>query len=100
MKFKFIQFSHRDHVAHLVLNRPEVRNAFNPEMISEIEEVFTIQLPLIAGLRAVVLSGVGASFCAGGDLEWMKSMANFSFEQNQTDARDLFSMFSSMKNSE
>ncbi len=100
MKFKHIQFSHHDHIARLVLHRPEVRNAFNPEMISEIEEVFKIQIPLLSDLRAVVLSGSGNSFCAGGDLEWMKSMAKFSFEQNQNDARDLFSMFSLMKNCE
>ena len=100
MNFKFIQFSHQDHIAHVVLNRPDMRNAFNPEMISEIEEIFKIQLPLISGLRAVLLSGAGASFCAGGDLEWMKSMAQFSFEQNHKDARELFSMFLSMKNCE
>ena len=100
MKFKYIQFSHQDQVAHLVLNRPDVRNAFNPEMISEIEEVFKTQLPLISGLRAVILSGAGSSFCAGGDLEWMKSMAEFSFEQNQSDAHELFTMFAMMKNCE
>ncbi len=98
MKFKFIQFSHQDHVARIILNRPDVRNAFNPEMISEIEEVFKIQLPLISELRAVVLTGAGSSFCAGGDLEWMKSMAQFGFDQNLSDARDLFSMFSIIKN--
>lgn len=97
MDFKFVQFSHHNHVAYLVLNRPEIRNAFNSEMISEIEEIFRIQLPLLSDLRAVVLSGAGASFCAGGDLEWMKSMAEYTREQNIADARSLFSMFSLMK---
>ncbi len=100
MTYKFIQFSHQDHVAQLVLNRPNVRNAFNPEMIAEIKEIFQTQLPSISNLRALILSGAGSSFCAGGDLEWMKSMAQFSFAQNQADARELFSMFQLMKNCE
>jgi methylglutaconyl-CoA hydratase len=98
MNFKFVQFSHQDHVAHLVLNRPDVRNAFNQEMISEIEEIFQIQLPLLSDLRAVVLTGAGLSFSSGGDLEWMKSMVTYTMEQNLADARSLFSMFNSMKN--
>ncbi len=100
MGFKFVQFSHQNHVAHLVLSRPDVRNAFNSEMISEIDEIFRIQLPLLSDLRAVVLSGAGASFSAGGDLEWMKSMASFTIEQNHSDARSLFSMFAAMKTCE
>lgn len=97
---KFIDFKIQDHVAQLRLNRPEVRNAFKPEMIAEIRQVFENDIARDKSLRAVVLSGAGASFSAGGDLEWMKSMAQFSFEQNQQDARDLFAMYQAMKDCE
>jgi methylglutaconyl-CoA hydratase len=97
---KFIDFKIQDHIAHLRLNRPEVRNAFKPEMISEIRHVFENDIARDKSLRAVVLSGAGASFSAGGDLDWMKSMAQFTFEQNQQDARDLFAMYLAMKNCE
>lgn len=97
---KFIEFTIENQIARLKLNRPEVRNAFNPEMIAEIRKVFETDIAFEPKLRAVVLSGAGASFCAGGDLAWMRSMASFSFEQNQQDARELFTMYRAMRNCE
>ncbi|MBY0385162.1 enoyl-CoA hydratase/isomerase family protein, partial [bacterium] len=64
------------HYTHVKLHRPEVRNAFHPEMIAELTKTFK-SLAKNKDLRAVVLSGEGASFCAGADLEWMKSMAKY-----------------------
>lgn len=76
----------------VVLMRPDVRNAFNPEMIGEITKVF-MELQNKKNLRAVVLRGEGKVFCAGADLAWMQSMANYNFDQNQEDAQKLFEMF-------
>jgi methylglutaconyl-CoA hydratase len=77
------------------LNRPQVRNAFHPEMIAELTSVFkTLKKNKI--VRSVVLSGEGESFCAGADLEWMKSMAKFNRVQNKKDAEKLFAMFQEM----
>ena len=79
------------HVARVYLNRPDVRNAFNEQVIAELTATFT-QLASEPNLRAIVLSGHGKAFCAGADLSWMRSMADFSWEQNRTDAQALADM--------
>jgi enoyl-CoA hydratase/carnithine racemase len=77
-------------VLHLTLNRPEVRNAFNDELIAALTEAFQ-NLP--SGTRAVVLSGEGAAFCAGGDLEWMRRASSYTEDQNIADALKLARLF-------
>ena len=89
---KNIVVSEMNHVAYVKLHRPEVRNAFNPEMISEITETF-LSLNSRKDLAAVVLQGEGKAFCAGADLSWMQEMVNFSKEQNLSDSKKLFEMF-------
>ena len=79
------------HVAEVWLNRPEVRNAFNDGVIQELTAVFTT-LGADADLRAIVLGGRGKAFCAGADLSWMRSMADYSWEQNHADASGLARM--------
>ena len=81
-----------DNVAYVKLNRPEVRNSFNPEMIDLLTKTF-LDLDKRTDLKAVVLQGEGKVFCAGADLSWMKDMVNFSFEQNREDSLKLFDMF-------
>lgn len=76
----------------VTLNRPEVKNAFHPEMIQEITEVFS-QLSLDQNVKAVVLRGEGTAFCSGADLNWMKQMVNYSFEENIIDSEKLWKMF-------
>jgi len=76
----------------LKLNRPEKHNAFNPEMIAELTDFFS-KAAENKFARAVVMVGAGPSFCSGADIEWMQSMAGFSFEQNREDADRLFEMF-------
>jgi methylglutaconyl-CoA hydratase len=78
-------------VAEIWLNRPEVRNAFNDQVIAELTEAFTT-LGADAGLRAIVLGGHGKAFCAGADLGWMRTMAGYSWEQNHADAARLAEM--------
>lgn len=74
------------------LNKPKLKNAFNPEMIAEITETFK-KLSADKAVRAVVLKGAGTAFCAGADLNWMKSMVDFSFDQNIKDSEKLWEMF-------
>ena len=78
-------------VAHVYLNRPELRNAFNSAVIAELSAAFTA-LAADDGVRVVVLGGHGKAFCAGGDLNWMRAMADFSWEQNRADAQALADM--------
>ncbi len=72
------------------LNRPDVRNAFNAEMIVELSR-FTHEVP--SGTRAVVLHGEGPLFCAGGDLRWMQQSLEMNREQNRADAKHLAEMY-------
>ena len=83
-------------VLRLTLDRPEVRNAFNDELITRLSDVFS---SLDEGVRAVVLSGEGKAFCAGGDLEWMRRAASFTEEQNFEDAMRLAKLFEGIVNS-
>ena len=78
-------------VATVTLNRPDVRNAFNDEVIGELAGVF-VELGDRAEVRCVVLAGTGPAFCAGADLNWMKRMASYTYEQNVDDARALANM--------
>lgn len=80
-------------VTRITLNRPEVRNAFNDELIAALSEAFD-NLP--QGTRAVVLAGEGKGFCAGGDLEWMRKAAAYTEEQNVQDALKLAGLFRSV----
>ena len=81
----------QDRVARIYLNRPEVRNAFNDAVVVELAEAFT-RLGQDPGLRAIVLGGHGKAFCAGGDLVWMRSIADYDWDQNQADAHRLAEM--------
>ncbi len=78
-------------VARVYLNRPEVRNAFNDGVIAELTQTFAA-LSADATLRCIVLGGHGKAFCAGADLNWMRAMAGYSWEQNRTDAQALADM--------
>ena len=62
------------HVAEVWLNRPEVRNAFNEELIAALTQTFAA-LSAEPGLRVIVLGARGKAFCAGADLNWMRAMA-------------------------
>jgi methylglutaconyl-CoA hydratase len=82
-------------VAFVTLNRPEIHNAFNDKLIAELTQAFE-QLDADPNVRLLVLSGEGRSFCAGADLNWMKSMVNYSMEENIEDSRKLAKMFQTM----
>ena len=79
------------HVAEVWLNRPEVRNAFNDGVITELTAAFKT-LSADADLRAIVLGGHGKAFCAGADLSWMRAMADYSWADNHADAARLAAM--------
>lgn len=79
-------------VAQVTLNRPEVHNAFDDKLIAELTQVFG-ELDADTKVRLAVLSGHGKSFCAGGDLNWMCSMKDYSREENIADGEKLAAMY-------
>lgn len=78
-------------VARVTLSRPEVRNAFNEAVIAELTAAFAA-LGQDPTLRAIVLAAEGKAFCAGADLNWMKAMAAYSWDENHADAARLAEM--------
>ena len=79
------------------LNRPEVRNAFNAELIAELHETFTaLAAEPPDALRAVVLAGSGRSFCAGADIQWMRASLDLSIAENEADAGRMAEMFAAI----
>ena len=91
MKYETIEVQTGQSVAILWFNRPDVRNAFNETMIAEITSALDA-LDADDDVRAVALAGRGKVFCAGADLNWMKRMAGYSFEENHADAMTLARM--------
>jgi methylglutaconyl-CoA hydratase len=78
-------------VLRITLNRPDVRNAFDEEVIAALISVAK-DAAADPGLRAIVLAGSGQSFCAGADLAWMTKAIAYTREENRRDAEDLARM--------
>jgi methylglutaconyl-CoA hydratase len=88
----FVEVNEVGQVAYVKLNRPDIRNAFDPNMIAGITKTF-LDLGKRLDLCAIVLQGEGKVFCAGADLNWMKEMVSYTFDQNKEDSLKLFAMF-------
>lgn len=95
MQYAMLNVVVSERIATVTLNRPDVRNAFNETMISELTDVFA-QLDLRDDIRAIILAANGPAFCAGADLNWMKTMASFSDDENRADARRLAQMLAAI----
>src|SRR5512140_1199143 len=88
---KHLELGFESGVTTVTLNRPEVRNAFNDEVIAEMTAVFS-ELAEREEVRCIVLAGKGTAFCAGADLNWMKRMAGYTRDENFADAAALANM--------
>ena len=86
-----LTISNQGAVRTLTLSRPDVRNAFNDEVIAELKTAF-IEAGQAADVRCVVLAAEGPAFCAGADLNWMRRMADYTRDQNLADAGQLAAM--------
>jgi methylglutaconyl-CoA hydratase len=93
--YQHIEVDQRGAVRWLWLNRPEVRNAFNDALITEISSAFAA-VESSPETRVVVVTSRGPAFCAGADLNWMRSMANFSHADNHADALKVARMFAAV----
>src|SRR5579871_5652624 len=79
-------------VTTVTLNRPDVRNAFNEEVIQELT-AWATGVPTDGSVRVAVLQGAGSVFSAGADVQWMAKMVGYSREENLADARTAAQMF-------
>ncbi len=95
MDYHTIQVAREGAVAHLTLNRPTVRNAFNEVLVAELTG-WARDAATTPDLRCVVVSGAGAVFCAGGDLAWMARVSAYSPEENRRDAAAWAELFATL----
>jgi len=89
---KTIQLEIQNDLGIIWLNRPDVRNAMNGEMIDEILEALEI-LNNNTEIRIIVLRGKGKTFCSGADLNWMKEVVEFGYEQSVEESKVLARAF-------
>ncbi len=92
MNYETLIYSKKDDVVTIALNRPDIHNAMNEVLISELTRCFR-HLINDESIVAVILTGNGKSFCAGADLLWMKRMVNYSKEENKEDSNLLLEMY-------
>jgi methylglutaconyl-CoA hydratase len=91
-EFSIIELVISQNVATVSLNRPDIRNAFNEVMISELILCFE-SLQQREDIRIIVLRGNGKAFCAGADLNWMRDVAKYSYEENYHESLQLSKCF-------
>ena len=97
MAYQFLTTRREGPVEYLTLNRPDVRNAFNEDVIAELTAwAGRAGADASSGLRAVVLAGAGKLFCAGADLTWMSKMIGYSEQENLRDALAMSGMFAAL----
>jgi methylglutaconyl-CoA hydratase len=90
--YKTIKLNTGNGIATILLNRPDIRNAFNEVMIAELTDAFQ-KAGEMDNIRVIILKGEGKSFCAGADLNWMRDVSNYSFEQNYAESFRLSECF-------
>lgn len=90
--FNTLEVEQQSGIGTISLNRPDIRNAFNENMISEITTAFKMLID-VASVRVIWLRGEGASFCAGADLNWMRAVAGYSYDQNYEESYKLSQCF-------
>ena len=86
--YETVVFSKEGKIARVIFNRPEVHNAFNSKMIGEIDDAFE-KIRSDESIRMVILTGEGKSFCAGADINWMREIIDYSYEQNLEESLQL-----------
>jgi methylglutaconyl-CoA hydratase len=92
-----IRMAVNEGVARVTLARPDVRNAFNADVIEQLHAAFT-RITAADDVRAVVLAGEGKVFCGGADINWMRSSLDLSFDANVADAERMSDMYRAIDN--
>ena len=94
MAYQFLDIRRDGPVEYVTLNRPEVRNAFNEDVIAELTA--WAEAPMAGSARVAVLAGAGKAFCAGADLTWMSRMVGYTHEENVRDASAMARMYAAL----
>lgn len=97
LKFTTLETEITNQTATIWLNRPDIRNAFNEVMIGELIMAFK-EVSALDEVRVILLRGRGKSFCAGADLNWMRDVASYSYEQNYKESLQLSDCFYTIYN--
>jgi methylglutaconyl-CoA hydratase len=95
MAYQFLETRREGSVERLTLNRPDVRNALNDELIAELG-AWAGAIRTDPAVRVVVLAGAGKTFSAGADVAWMASAIGYTEDENARDATALSDMFASL----
>jgi methylglutaconyl-CoA hydratase len=99
MSYEFLLIRREGAVEYVTLNRPDVRNAFNEQVIAELAEwAARTSLHPASAPRVVVLAGAGKMFCAGADVTWMSRTIHYSEDENLRDATAMSRMFAALDN--
>ncbi len=96
MNYTHIGYEVADRVAYITLDRPEKRNAFNEVLVKELAQAFAAA-EKNGEIRVVVLKANGKAFCAGADLEYIRSLSGYTFEENLQDSHSLMRLFMQMQ---
>jgi methylglutaconyl-CoA hydratase len=100
MSYQTISLNFQDFLALVTLDRPHVRNAFNDLMLTELLDAFRA-IRKMEDVRVVILTGAGDILCAGADLNWMRKVKDYTYEENLKDslvlAECLYTIFSCPK---
>jgi methylglutaconyl-CoA hydratase len=98
MAYQYLITTRRDTVEYVTLNRPDVRNAFNEDVIAELTEwaARTHEAALQHDVRVVVIGGAGKMFCAGADVTSMAKTVRYTEEENLRDATAMSRMFAAI----
>jgi len=82
----------KNRILTISLNRPEVHNAFNSTMLTELVDILDWIINS-EEVRVVIFTGEGKSFSAGADLNWMKKMVDYTYEENLKDSEMISKVF-------
>ena len=90
-----LKLEKKNGIARVTLDRPDLRNAFDDDLIAALTKAFD-QVGSDDSVRVMILAGNGPAFCAGADLNWMKRMAGFGYDENLADAEALALMLATL----
>ena len=93
-----IIYEKQGRIGIITLNRPEKRNALNAEFVGKLKQVFNEAIA-DKGIKVIHLKANGDAFCAGADLDYIKNLQKFSYDENLADSRHLLELFEIIHNS-